>query len=451
MAYYIGDSIAEGYKNAAKANGDTQVGRSPAAVLDAINKGPDLTGQKVVLSTGLSNNPNDLNSVGLQFAALKNKGVNPSDIQVLGVGSKFNNYNPVLGGIAQQNGAQFGGGFEAGADGVHPKSYATMVAPSSVPAPATVKAETDNPTPFDTRTELFKGLTQRGLTSQQAMGVIYSTMGESGTALDPNSKGDSGKSFGFGQWNGQRFTNLQSTAAGMNTTWNDPKAQVAHFFNEVDGPYSKELANVKANASTAADATNLWTGSASSGSGFERPATNNWQQRYVQGSQAGRLDDQGNPIWKTGPAAPLPSVGSVPNQGPTQPGVTPTPAPPPTSGAQDFQAAAQKGDVGGALAALTKGTDTSKGGALGDLNQQVNKAAPAPAPSQMLQAPSNDRGGEAQAGQALLSQVLQQSGKPLSWSSAPFGSGQAGQSVPGVTLNNSAYPAGTMFTPAGVI
>lgn len=301
------------------------------------------------------------------------------------------------------------------------------------------------PAPYDARTEIFNGLIKRGLNPQQAMGSVYGLMGESGTALDPNSKGDSGNSIGIGQWNGGRRANLESTAQNMGTTWNDPKAQVAHLFNELDGPYSKVLANIKANATTAADATNLWT------AGYERPATNNWQQRYVQGSQAGRLDDQGNPIWKTGPAAPLPSVGSVPNQGPTQPGATPAPAPPPTSGAQDFQAAAQKGDVGGALAALTKGTDTSKGGALGDLNQQVNKAAPAPAPSQMLQAPSNDRGGEAQAGQALLSQVLQQSGKPLSWSSAPFGSGQAGQSVPGVTLNNSAYPAGTMFTPAGVI
>ena len=295
-----------------------------------------------------------------------------------------------------------------------------------------------HPAPYDQRSELFKGFVARGMTPQQAMGSLYGLMGESGTALDPNSNGDNGNSYGMAQVNGKRKAALDAIAAGMNTTWNDPRAQVAHIFSEIDGPEKAAFDKVKSGATTAADATNLWTAE------YERPKVNNWQGRYVQGSQAGRLDDQGNPIWKTGPAAPLPAAGSVPTQGPNQPA-----APPATSGAQDFAAAAQKGDVGGALAALTKGQDSQgKGGAL---DQQLSKAAPAPVQSQMLQPQGSDRGGEAQAGQALLSQVLQQSGKPLSWSSAPYGSGQAGQAVPGVTLNNSSYPSGTMFTPAGVI
>jgi hypothetical protein len=308
--------------------------------------------------------------------------------------------------------------------------------PSSVPAPATVKAETNNPSPYDIRTELFKGLIARGLNPQQAMGVIYSTMGESGTALNPNAQGDSGKSFGFGQWNGTRKANLDSVASGMGTTWNDPRAQVAHFFNEVDGPYKAELDRVKANATTAADATNLWTGSASSGQGYERPAVNNWQGRYIQGSQAGRLDPQtGAPVWTTGPAAPLPT--GAPTQGPSQPAAAP--APPATSGAQDFSEAAKKGDVGGALAALTKGDDQNKS-ALGNLGDQVAKAAPAPAASAMLPSGGGDvQGGQAQAGQALLSQVLEQSAKPLTWASRPYGAGVAGPQIPGTTLNSMGY------------
>ena len=42
---------------------------------------------------------------------------------------------------------------------------------------------------FDARTELFRGFVQRGMSPQQAMGSIYGLMGESGTALDPNSQG----------------------------------------------------------------------------------------------------------------------------------------------------------------------------------------------------------------------------------------------------------------------
>ena len=279
---------------------------------------------------------------------------------------------------------------------------------------------------YDARTEIFNGLVKRGLTPQQAMGSVYGLMGESGTALDPNSKGDSGNSIGIGQWNQGRRANLESTAASMGTTWNDPKAQVAHLFNELDGPYSRVLNSIKANAKTAADATNMWT------AGYESPKVNNWQQRYIQGSQAGRLDADGNPTWTTGPAAPLPQ--GAPVQGPNQPGAAPG-----TSGAQDFAAAAKKGDVGGALAALTKGQDDGKGKSpLGNLGDQIAKAAPAPQSSPMLAAPMGDsQGGQAQAGQALLGQLLEQSAKPLSWSSRPYGSGVAGPQIPGTTLNST--------------
>jgi Phage tail lysozyme len=284
-----------------------------------------------------------------------------------------------------------------------------------------------HPAPYDARTEIFNGLIKRGLTPQQAMGSVYGLMGESGTALNPNANGDSGKSFGMGQWNGARKANLDSTAAGMNTTWNDPRAQVAHLFNELDGPYSKVLANIKANANTAADATNIWTGQ------YESPKVNNWQQRYVQGSQAGRLDADGNPTWTTGPAAPLPAASSVPQQGPQRPGAA-APAADTRSPAQKFSDAAKKGDVGGALGALAEGT---KGSGLADA---AKTAAPAPASTPMLQSEGGDsQGQQAAAGQALLGQVLTQASKPLTWASRPYGAGTAGPQVPGTTLNSVGY------------
>lgn len=113
---------------------------------------------------------------------------------------------------------------------------------------------------------------------------------------------------------------------------------------------------------------------------------------------------------------------------------------PATSGAQDFAEAAKRGDVGGALAALNKGKEGEDGGKgpLGKLGDQLGgKAAPQSSSSPMLPAPSmGDQGAQAQAGQALLGQVLQQGAKPLTWSSQPYGYGLAGPQTPGTTLNS---------------
>ena len=109
------------------------------------------------------------------------------------------------------------------------------------------------------------------------------------------------------------------------------------------------------------------------------------------------------------------------------------------SPAQRFADAAKKGDVGGALAALNSGEtkDGKEGkGAIGQAADALARPAPASSggSSQMLAAPP-DTGGQAQAGQALLSQVLAQGAKPLSWSTVPYGS-NAGPQVPGTTLNS---------------
>src|SRR4029077_6418182 len=290
--------------------------------------------------------------------------------------------------------------------------------PQSTPAAG---AQND---PVDLRASIYQGLIGRGLTPQQAMGVVYSMMGESGTGLDPNSLGDSGISLGFGQWNGSRRAALEGIAKSMGTVPTDPSAQLKHFFAEIDGPEKAALEQVR-QATSAADATRLWTG------GYERPKVNNWQARFAEGSQAGRIDPKtGGPVWTAGPAATVPAgVGATTGA---------TPAAPATSGAQDFAAAAQAGNVGGALAALTKGKGEEGGGKgpLGTLGDQLNKAAPAPQASQMLQSAPDEQGARAQAGQALLGQVLQQGAKPLTWSSQPYGYGVAGPQIPGTTINS---------------
>jgi hypothetical protein len=310
--------------------------------------------------------------------------------------------------------------------------------------PGAVAAVTN--APYDQRTELFKAFVARGMTPQQAMGSIYGLMGESSTALDPNANVDNGNSYGMAQVNGKRKAALDSIAAGMGTTWNDPRAQVAHILSEIDGPEKAAFDRIKANATTAADATNLWT------AGYERPKVNNWQTRYIQGSRAGRLDADGNPTWTTGPAAPLPT--GAPTQGPNLPGTTAAPADTRTP-AQKFADAAKKGDVGGALGALASGTDSKgnqTGGALGSMADAM-KGAPPPSSSSspMLQTAGDNQGAQAEAGQQLLGQVMQQSAKPLSWSSAPYGAGTAGQSVPGTTINSIPGYPGMIVTPAGYV
>ena len=286
--------------------------------------------------------------------------------------------------------------------------------------------------PVDLRASVYQSLLGKGLKPFQAMGVIYSMMGESGGGFNTNAIGDSGRSVGFGQWNAERRANLERIAKSMGTSWNDPSAQLAHFNAEISGPYAAEIERVR-QATTTADATRLWTGSAGEGAGYERPAKNNYIQRFVSGSQAARLDPKTDaPIWTAGPAAAAPAgAAAAPSA---------TPATPATSGAEDFAAAAKRGDVGGALAALNKGKEGEKG-PLGSLADEIGgKAAPQSSSSQMLAAPSmGDQGAQAQAGQALLGQVLQQGAKPLSWSTQPYGSGMAGPQIPGTTLNSTGY------------
>ena len=99
-----------------------------------------------------------------------------------------------------------------------------MPAPhQSTPTPG---AQTD---PVDLRSSIYQSLIGHGLNAQQAMGVVYSLMGESGTGLNPSSLGDNGVSIGFGQWNGARRAALEATAAKMGTTPNRPLGAAGAF------------------------------------------------------------------------------------------------------------------------------------------------------------------------------------------------------------------------------
>ncbi len=142
----------------------------------------------------------------------------------------------------------------------------------------------------------------------------------------------------------------------------------------------------------------------------------------------------------TSPAIPDASGGTAVAAAPTAP---------------SFGDAAAKGDVGGMLhAALTKppSTTDAKGntvdgksplqklaGAVGDIAEKPAPAAPAPQPIMPAQDPDP---GLAPAASQLFSTVQQSAARPLSWSSAPYGS-NAGLIRPGgTTLNATGYGYG---------
>jgi Phage tail lysozyme/D-alanyl-D-alanine carboxypeptidase len=289
----------------------------------------------------------------------------------------------------------------------------------------------------DIRNSIYQMLIGKGLTANQAMGVVYSMMGESGAGLDAGSLGDSGSSIGFGQWNGERRANLEATAKTMGVAPTDPSAQLAHFKNEIDGPYAAEIENIKKNASSAADATRLWTGSVGEKSGYERPKVNNWQQRFAVGSQAGKIGDDGAPVWTTPSTQPTGSKPSTTGAPPAP--TTDTPAPgPPTS-------------VGDAITRLTR--EDAKG------TSPLDKLGAAFAPKQaqlgmgnepMLQAPMDSSSSLFAPAQQLMATNMATM-KPPSWSTSPYGFGTAGPQIselaaaaggqfgarpPGLTLNS---------------
>ena len=128
---YFGDSIAHGYRSAVNGTGSTREGANPQQVLGFINGySGNLQGQTVILSSGMSNNPNDTDGIRAQIRALRARGAN---VRLLGVSNTYNRngqtgarMNALLGQIAREEHATFQGGFQAGRDNIHPASYSSQ-------------------------------------------------------------------------------------------------------------------------------------------------------------------------------------------------------------------------------------------------------------------------------------------------------------------------------------
>ena len=134
----VGDSIAVLAQRRNGYGGGGVVGAQPEGVLDQVNAIPlgSLVGKPVVLSTGASNNPAQIDKVvPEQIASLKARGA--TDIRIVGVGdAKFPGVNAKLASIAQQNGVTFTGPLtNLQPDGVHPAN-ATGLGMTATPAVA---------------------------------------------------------------------------------------------------------------------------------------------------------------------------------------------------------------------------------------------------------------------------------------------------------------------------
>ncbi len=117
-SYFIGDSIGDGLKSAVPgAQGRTQKGVSPQTVQNFIasTDPKDLQGKTIYLSTGASNayDAKAMAAVQAQIQTLIDKGVDPKNIRIAGVGDRADfkaaNINGQLADIAAKTGAVFTG------------------------------------------------------------------------------------------------------------------------------------------------------------------------------------------------------------------------------------------------------------------------------------------------------------------------------------------------------
>lgn len=173
--------------------------------------------------------------------------------------------------------------------------------------------------PYNVPQAIISGLGQRGVSPQAAYGVVGSFMGESGkglnaSAINAGDGSDGSDSIGFGQWNGIRAKNLKATAASMGLDPSDPKAQVAHYFNELDGNYASGnygsvLSNLQ-NANSVAQGNDIHTRQ------YEVPANVNAQvaARLGYGQQVAAAAANGS-LGKFGSFGPSQNVAGAPGTG----------------------------------------------------------------------------------------------------------------------------------------
>lgn len=124
-----GDSIAVGLQRAYGLGGQAKEGLSPSAIANmleqAITANPSaFRGARPLISSGLSNNPQDIEGVRRQIQLLKNAGANPSFVGL--ASGRYNTENNLLSQLTRSSGVGFLGGFKPGADSVHPESYSNL-------------------------------------------------------------------------------------------------------------------------------------------------------------------------------------------------------------------------------------------------------------------------------------------------------------------------------------
>jgi hypothetical protein len=242
----VGDSIARGYQKFGGAGGtgvdldpnnrtvDAAGGRPPAVVLDYLKSLPDgaMNGQNIAFSTGVSNDPSQINLVPEQLAQLKRLGA--TNVKVVGVGDQAGQegghqynlapYNAQLQKDATDAGYTFGGALPAV---VHP-------------APDYYRRGLTAPQPQGT------GKTIDDVTAyiQKAEGGgPFILFGHEGQPYDPNTMPTKqpdaeGPFYGFPDWAGGRGSSGDETHAAGGAQW-EPKT----WQRAVNGFVQQGLAN----------------------------------------------------------------------------------------------------------------------------------------------------------------------------------------------------------------
>ena len=118
--FWIGDSIAHGYRVYRSEEGITRIGNPPSKILKEIKGINSLKGKNVYLSTGYANLP-DTTTIKIQIKELKKR--SPNRIYILGLAKKNKIGNNFLRDLSSKNGCIFIGPFTPSLDGIHPKSY----------------------------------------------------------------------------------------------------------------------------------------------------------------------------------------------------------------------------------------------------------------------------------------------------------------------------------------
>lgn len=111
---------------------------------------------------------------------------------------------------------------------------------------------------------VYQQLLSLGVAPGTAAGAVGSLMGESGkglntAAINRGDGADGSDSIGMGQWNQSRATALRRTAQEMGTSWTDPRAQVAHIGNELQGSHRHVLKALLAAGDDVHAGNSIWT------------------------------------------------------------------------------------------------------------------------------------------------------------------------------------------------